>query len=80
VCPFTGLDYWTGTLDWHIFGLYTFQGHIFGFTKFLLTYCLALIKTWHLMHRGTQGVMFCLFIFLQFLQFYKNNSGEKGLV
>jgi len=34
VYPFTGLDYWTGTLDWTTgLGSYTFQGHIFGFTR-----------------------------------------------
>ena len=27
----TGMDYWTGTLDWHIFGFYTFLA---GFIEF----------------------------------------------
>jgi len=42
--------HWTGLLDWHIFGFYKFQGHIFGFTysKFLLS-LKDLIKTFSLL-------------------------------
>jgi len=29
----TGVSiHWTGLLGWHIFGIHTFLGHIFGFT------------------------------------------------